>query len=148
MAPVSEEALTAASGEAITAASEEALTAASRQREQIMSELADVRQEKQKVEALVALGVVDVSPQAEFTLGAAVSRGELATWLVKAANLSLQRVTEAVFTDVPANHPLAPFIKAAVSNNFMQAQKGYFYPDNPVSKAEAEEIFRRFGIIK
>ncbi len=123
-------------------------TESKEEQEKIRKDLEQVEQRKQKVEALVTLGVVDLAPQAEFRLEAPVTRGELASWLVKAANIPLPRVTGAVFSDVPVNHPLAPFIKAAVDNNLMQSIGNKFNPDVPVSRAEAQEIFRRFGVIK
>jgi len=123
-------------------------TKTQQEKEQIKSALAEVEQRKQKVEALVTMGVVDIAPQSEFRLEAPVSRGELASWLVKAANLPLPRVMGPVFSDVQANHPYAPFIKAAVDNNLMQGQGNKFFPDIPVSKSEAQNIFRKFGVIK
>jgi hypothetical protein len=94
------------------------------------------------------MGVIDATPQADFTQAAAVTRGELASWLVKAANIPLPKVTSAVFQDVPANHPQAPFIKAAVDYNLMKASGNKFNPDIPVSKSEAQEIFKKYGVIK
>lgn len=114
----------------------------------INAELQKVKDRKEKVEALVTLGIIDVEPNTEFKLAAPIKRGELSSWLVKAAGIPLPRVTQDVFPDVPMSNPYAPFIKAAVDANLMQAKGGKFYPDAPVSKTEAEQIFKRFGVIK
>lgn len=112
------------------------------------AELEKVKDRKQKVETLVTMGIVDVEPNTDFSLQTAVTRGELASWLIKAANIPLPRVTRPVFADVPANSQYAPFIKAAVDYGLMKGSGNYFYPNKPVSKSEAEIIFKNFGAIR
>lgn len=97
---------------------------------------------RQKIEELVTLGVIEVSPEAEFKLDASVTRGELATWLTKASGLHLPKVEKDLFPDVKRDHPLAPYIKAVVDGNLLRPfPDGTFRPDAPVSKEEGEKIF-------
>jgi hypothetical protein len=98
---------------------------------------------RQRVEELVTLGVIEVSPEAEFKLDASITRGELATWLAKASGLRLPRVEKDLFSDVKRDHPLAPYIKAVVDWNLLQPfPDGTFRPEAPVSKEEGEKLFR------
>ena len=117
------------------------------QKAQLIGEFKNLEEGKEKLEALVALGVVEVSPKAEFSLEAPVTRGELCTWLVKAAHYPLPRVTADLFRDVKRDDPLAPFIKAAVDRQLMSGfADGTFKPQSPVSAEEAEKIFGKFGV--
>lgn len=97
---------------------------------------------RQRVEELVTLGVIEVSPEAEFKLDASITRGELATWLAKAGGLRLPKIDKDIFSDVKRDHPLAPYIKAVVDSKLLQPfPDGTFRPDAPVSKEEGEKIF-------
>ena len=115
----------------------------------LMAEQSKLLERKEKVESLVTMGVVEVTPEAEFSLQSSVTRGELVTWLVKAANYPLSRVTQDLFKDVPKEHPLAPLIKAAVDFGVMQGYAdGTFRPNAEVSQAEGRAIFKKFGVIR
>ena len=104
---------------------------------------------KDKVEVLVTLGVIEVSPEAEFKLEASITRGELASWLVKAAALPLQRVENDPASDIKKDSPLAAYVKAALDWNLLKPfPDGSFRPNAPVSKEEGEKLFRLFGIKK
>jgi len=104
---------------------------------------------KERLETLVTMGVVEVSPEAEFSIEAPVTRGELSSWLVKAANYPLPRVNADPFKDVPKEHPLAPYIKVAVERGLIKPfPDSTFRPNATISQSEGEEIFRRFGVIK
>ncbi|MBI5701123.1 S-layer homology domain-containing protein [Candidatus Saganbacteria bacterium] len=129
---------------------EEALKKAATADEQakIKKDIKLVLERKRKVEALATLGVVEVVPDSEFKLEALVTRGELSSWLVKAAGLPLPRVTAPIFIDVPETHPYAPYIKVSVQYGLMAAIGDKFMPDAAVSKTEAEEIFKKFGAIR
>jgi len=101
---------------------------------------------RQRVEELVTLGVIEVSPEAEFKLDASITRGELATWLAKASGLRLPKVEKDLFSDVKRDHPLAPYIKAVVDWNLLQPfPDGTFRPEAAVSKEEGEKLF---GMLK
>ncbi|MFA4858403.1 MAG: S-layer homology domain-containing protein [Candidatus Margulisiibacteriota bacterium] len=115
----------------------------------LVKEKQKIAERKEKVEVLVTMGVVEVAPNKEFEMEAAVSRGELASWLVKAAGIPLEQVTSPVFKDVPPDHPLAPYIKAVSDLEVMQGfPDGTFRPDAPVTESEGKAIFKKFGIIQ
>ncbi|OGC25409.1 hypothetical protein A2291_00705 [candidate division WOR-1 bacterium RIFOXYB2_FULL_42_35] len=106
-----------------------------------------IEQTKEKVEVLVTLGVVEVKPKEEFVLEDRITRGELATWIVKAAGFDLPEVKKDVYVDVPKDHVLAPYIKVVSNLELLEPfPDGTFRPEAFVSKKEGEEIFRNFGI--
>ncbi|MFA4904903.1 MAG: S-layer homology domain-containing protein [Candidatus Margulisiibacteriota bacterium] len=118
-------------------------------KERLLLEKAKIEERKVKVETLVTMGVVEVTPEAEFSLESSVTRGELVSWLVKAANYPLSRVTQDLYKDVPKEHPLAPLIKAAVDFGVMQGYAdGTFRPNAQVTASEGRAIFKKFGVIK
>jgi hypothetical protein len=69
-----------------------ALAASSAETEALRQKEAQIAAKKNKVEELVTLGVVEVTPGAEFKLDASLTRGELATWLAKASGFRLPKV--------------------------------------------------------
>ncbi|OGC33868.1 hypothetical protein A2311_02805 [candidate division WOR-1 bacterium RIFOXYB2_FULL_48_7] len=98
---------------------------------------------KKNVEELVTLGVIDVSKQKEFKLEASVTRGEIATWIVKAADLRLPAVTKDPFNDVKQDDPVAPYAQAVVEWGIMKAYPdGTFRPNSPVSREEGNKLFK------
>ncbi len=103
----------------------------------------EVVRQKEKVEELVTLGVIEITPEAQFKLEASVTRGELATWLAKATGLRLPKIEKDLFPDVRADNPLAPYIKAIVDWGLLTPYAdGTFRPDAPVSKEEGEKLFK------
>lgn len=107
----------------------------------------EIKQTKEKVEVLVTLGIVEVKPKQEFVLEDRITRGELATWIVKATGLDLPEVKKAVYPDVPKDHVLAPYIQVVSNLDLLEPfPDGTFRPDAFVSKKEGEAIFRNFGI--
>jgi len=109
----------------------------------------NLEEKKEKIEELVTLGVVEVEPEEEIDLEEAVKRGELCTWLVKAANMRLPEVSRDLFLDVPKDHPLAPYIKAIVDLKLLSPfPDGTFRPNAPVTKKEGDAIFEYFGVTK
>jgi hypothetical protein len=122
-------------------AKEEAEKAALRKKQQ------ELLEKKRKVEELVTLGVIEVSPEAEFRLEASVTRGEMATWLAKSAGLRLPKVGKDVYADVKQDHPLAAYIKAVVDWGLMKPfPDGTFRPDSAVSKEEGDTLFKLLKI--
>ena len=102
----------------------------------------EISKKKAKVEELVTLGVITVTPEAEFQLEAYVTRGELATWLAKASGLQPPKVDRDLFSDVKRDDPIAPFVKLAVDLDLMRPfPDGTFRPAAPVSQEEGERIF-------
>lgn len=114
-------------------------------REKLERKAKEIEEKKEKVEALVTMGVIEITPEAEFVLEAGVTRGELSSWLVKAAEMKLPEVTEDLFVDVPKEHPLAPYIKVVTDLKLLQPfPDGTFRPEAFVSKEEGDAIFARF----
>jgi hypothetical protein len=119
------------------------------EKEALKKQEQEIGRRKDKVEELVTLGVIEVTPEAEFKLNASVTRGELAAWIAKAAGLKLPKVDRDIFPDVRRDNPLAPYIKVAVDWNVLKPfPDGTFRPDAPVSKEEGERLFKVFGAIK
>jgi hypothetical protein len=115
----------------------------------LVKEQKKIAERKEKVEALVTMGVVEVAPNKEFEMEAAVTRGDLATWLVRAAGLPLEDVTRPVFKDVAPDDPLAPYIKAVSDLEIMSGfPDGTFRPNSPISESEGKAIFKKFGVIQ
>ena len=102
---------------------------------------------KDKVEELVTLGVIEVTPEAEFKLDASVTRGEMAAWLTKAANLRIPKVDKDVTSDVHKDNPLAPFVKVVIDLNMIRPfPDGTFRPQAPLTKEEGARLMALMGI--
>ena len=115
------------------------------EKEKLIQTRRELEDKKGKIEALATLGVIEISPEAEYSLSAGITRGELVTWLVKAAKLTLSEVKADLFKDVPKNHPLAPYIKAVTELKLLKPfPDGTFRPKALVTKQEGEEIFRQY----
>jgi len=114
----------------------------------LLGEKKKLEERKEKVESLVTLGVIELSPEKKFEIEAPITRGEMISWLVKASGLQIPKVEGPVFSDVPQNHQYAPYIKAASDAGFIQGANGKFRPDDPVKEEEGQEFFRAFGIVK
>lgn len=115
----------------------------------LIEEKKKIEDRKEKVENLVTLGVIEVSPEAKFKIEAPITRGEMISWLVKASGLAQPDVEGPVFTDVPKNHRFARQIKAALDAGLISAESGgKFRPDDAVKESEGQEFFRAFGIVK
>lgn len=119
------------------------------EREKLAKELKDIKDRKDKLEALVTIGVVEVDPDEEFKLRGTITRGELIKWIVKAAELPIEEIKEDLFVDVPRTHPLAPYIKSAITAGIVTGfPDNTFRPNRPVTDEEAEKIFAKFGTVK
>ncbi|MFH1347729.1 MAG: S-layer homology domain-containing protein, partial [Candidatus Margulisiibacteriota bacterium] len=105
----------------------------------------DLAEKKDKVESLVTMGVIEIAPDADFVMEAGITRGELSSWLVKAADMKLPEVKKDLFVDVPKDHSLAPYIKMVVDLGLLQPfADGTFRPNAFVTKQEGDAIFARF----
>jgi hypothetical protein len=119
-----------------------ALAASSAETEALRQKEAQIAAKKNKVEELVTLGVVEVTPGAEFKLDASLTRGELATWLAKASGFRLPKVENDLYSDVKKDDPLAPYIKVVVDVGLMAPYAdGTFHPELPVTKEEGNKLF-------
>jgi len=109
----------------------------------------EVEEKKDRVESFVTLGVIEITPEAEFEMEAQITRGELATWLVRAGEMRLPEVKQDLFKDVPKDHLLAPYVKVVTDLKlFRPFPDGTFRPGAFVSKEEGEEIFKRFKAVR
>ncbi len=92
---------------------------------------------KQRLQQLVTLGVVEVTPGAGFKLDANLTRGDLAIWLSKTSGQPLPRVSKDVFKDVKKGDLLAPYIKLVSEAGLMAAYPdGTFRADKPINEAD------------
>ena len=115
------------------------------EKEKLLQASRQVEEKKEKIEALLTLGVIEVAPATEYRLSAGITRGELVTWLVKAANLTLSEVKTDLYKDIPKNHPLAPYIKAVTDLELLKPfPDGTFRPKALVTKQEGDEIFQQY----
>ena len=90
---------------------------------------------------LTTLGYIEGYPDGNFHPGEPVTRGEFATWLVRAKNAPVPKLTDDVFFDVPKEHWRAPYVKAAVDAGFMRGfSNDTFGIDDPISRREAADI--------
>ncbi|MFA4967092.1 MAG: S-layer homology domain-containing protein [Candidatus Margulisiibacteriota bacterium] len=119
------------------------------QKKQLEEEKKKLAENKERLETLVTMGVVEVSPEASFSIEAPITRGELCSWLVKAANYPLPRINSDLYKDVPKEHPLAPYIKVAVDYGFLKPYPDRtFRPNEAISEVDGREVFRKFGVIQ
>jgi hypothetical protein len=119
------------------------------EKEKLKEKKKEIEQKREKVESLVTMGVIEVTPEAEFVMEAGVTRGELSTWIVRAADLRLPAVEKDLFVDVPKDHPLSPYIKVIADLKLLQPfPDGTFRPEAFVSKEEGDAIFKRLGVVR
>ena len=105
-----------------------------------------VKAEKASVEDLATLGVIDISPNKVFESEGAITRAELASWLIKAKGIVVTAPRTNPFTDVPASSPYAGAIKAAADLGYMKPYPdGSFRPNALITEKEGAEIIQRFS---
>lgn len=115
------------------------------EKEKLVAEKEKVNQKKQELESLVTLGVIEVKPDQEFVMETGITRGELAAWIVRAAEIKLPLVNKNLYKDVRQDHAFAPYIKAVVDAGIMQPYPdGTFRPNAFISKQEGKLIFKKF----
>lgn len=94
------------------------------------------------VEFLDAIGVFpDFGPLYELDMEKNISRSEFAEAMVKASGSQGTAAAQITFSDVPADHPRADYIAAAVGLGLMNGYgDGSFLPDYPVKYEEAIKV--------
>ena len=71
-----------------------------------------------------------------------LTRAEFLKLVINSANIDVSNESNAPFADVPASHPLNKYIAYAARIGQISATQGNnFYPDAPISRAEAAKIF-------
>ena len=72
----------------------------------------------------------------------ALTRAEFLKLVINSANIDVSNESNAPFADVPASHPLNKYIAYAARIGQISATQGNnFYPDAPISRAEAAKVF-------
>ena len=104
---------------------------------------------KKEIVNLATLGVIEGYPDNRFEPQRQVSRGELATWLVRAKGDRGEKPDKDPFFDVPKEHWRAPFIRGAAVKGYM---RGYsddkFGIDDPIARASVAVIIDRAQDLK
>jgi hypothetical protein len=86
-------------------------------------------------------GLVKGYPDSTFRPEKTISRGEIATLLVKACGLSPYKPKSPTFKDVPPNHWAHQIIETAAKAGMVKGYPdGTFRPNNPVTRAEAATL--------
>ena len=99
---------------------------------------------KNSIVNLGTIGVIEGYPDGMFGPDKDITRGELATWLVRAKGDKIETPTEDPFFDVPKEHWRAPYINAAAKNNYMSAKsKDVFGIDDKIARTDVAKIIRR-----
>ena len=115
--------------------------------EKLQEEQDQMANQKQNADDLMTAGVMEVPQGAAIQPNSLITRGEMISWLVVAAGVSIPEVDGPVLKDVPQDHKYAPFIKAALDAGFIKADpNGKFRPDDLVTEQEGTEFFKAFGI--
>ena len=71
-----------------------------------------------------------------------LTRAEFLKLVINSANIDVSNESNAPFADVPASHPLNKYIAYADRIGQISATQGNnFYPDAPISRAEAAKVF-------
>ncbi|MBU0574282.1 MAG: S-layer homology domain-containing protein [Candidatus Margulisbacteria bacterium] len=97
-----------------------------------------------EIVSLNTLNIIEAFPDGYFYPARSITRGELATWVIKGLRINAKPVKRDVFLDVPKEHWRAPYIKAAVEKGYMQAiSKDLFGIDESVTRAEAARVFAK-----
>ena len=116
------------------------------QKKVLENKLKDIVDTRDKAESLVTLGVIEISGEAQFSVESGITRGELASWLVKSLSWRITKPSKDLYVDVKKDNPLAPYIMVAVDLKILEPYPdGTFRPNEFVSKAQGQAIFARFG---
>jgi len=87
---------------------------------------------------LATIGVIEGYPDGAFDPEKSVSKGELATWLVRGRGVEPSRPREDPFYDVPKEHWRAPYIGEAANMGYMTGYSSYIFGiDKPLTRSEA-----------
>ena len=93
---------------------------------------------KQQILTLLTLGIIENYPDNLFQPKKTLSRGEFATWLARAKELSTFKQKSDVFYDVPKEQWRAPYIKAVVERGYMKGlTKNRFGIDEKINRIDA-----------
>lgn len=115
------------------------------EKKKIEEEKKRIKRDKSAIEDLATLGVIDITPDKVFESEGAITRAELASWLVKAKGIVVSEPRADPFRDVPAKSPYAGSVKAAVDAGYMKPYPdGTFRPNQPITEQEGVDTIKRF----
>ena len=104
---------------------------------------------KKDIMSLATLDIVEGYPDGQFEPKKQVSRGEFATWLVRAKEHKVETPSVDPFFDVPKEHWRAPYIREAAIREYMIGQsKEFFGIDASLSRADVAVIIDRAERLK
>ncbi len=104
--------------------------------------------ERREIEFMATLRVIDGDKDGNFKPDTPVNRAYIARLLVNAAAIPLPVVTGDIYSDVPASHPDAASIKAAVENGLMFANPdGTFKPEQPLTVQQTMTLLGAAGLV-
>lgn len=89
-----------------------------------------------RITVLLRRGIASLYPDQTFRPQEPLTRAEFVRWLVIAAGVSLSPVIAPSFADVPAYHPAAAHIEAAVAQGLLPRAPA-FLPEAPVTRIDA-----------
>ena len=96
---------------------------------------------RNEVITLATLGIIEGYPDGNFYLYQALTKGEMATWIIRAKGISVYQTLTDVFFDVPKEQWRAPYIKAVYDTGLMRPMSAnVFGIDDTITRAEAAGI--------
>lgn len=99
---------------------------------------------KKDIINLATVGVIEGYPDDTFGPKNNITRGEFATWVVRAMGDAVEKPTQDPFSDVPKEHWRAPYIREAALKKYMSGSpKGAFGVDDPISRADVAKVVSR-----
>ena len=97
---------------------------------------------KDLLDSRLALYYNDLKVIDRSNVNRALTRAEFLKLVINSANIDVSNESNAPFADVPASHPLNKYIAYAARIGQISATQGNnFYPDAPISRAEAAKVF-------
>lgn len=91
---------------------------------------------EQRVQVLLQRNILTLLPDGTFRPDEALTRGEFVRWLVVARGFPPRPVRTPTFSDVPAFHPLSPYIEAAAAAGLIPPAP-VFLPSEPMRRSDA-----------
>lgn len=95
-----------------------------------------------RIRELLARRIVETFPDGSFRPHEPLSRARFIAWIVAAKGLPLLRPATPGFADVPPEHPLAPYLEAALAYGVVPATPR-LRPEEPVTRGEAVDLIVR-----
>lgn len=101
---------------------------------------------KRPIEYLATLGIMSGYPDKTFRPNDSLSRGELATLLVKAKGFEVKMAKESTFWDINRHSWVSPYVEVAVKRKYVKGYPdGSFAPNQKITRAEAATVFAKFS---